>query len=236
MIFEALNKEGKMANAKFIIVDGASLWHMMRILGVGKYNFKELQSILTKEVGFSAHCYGRPVYVLGKATSMAKVVAANGFEAVVTEGGANADDQEIIRRLTQLNQDEVSEVVLVSADGDYVDILKNKMGLGTRITVVATGRPSDWNEDRPMLSSAYAELFSSGAAFVELADYKDRLMIEPFEDRRPQKKEVAPLLRIVRVSMKLMLENEDIPDVTKVVSAILKCYPRSTSTIRVEKQ
>lgn len=223
-----------MADAKAIFVDGASLWNMMRINGVGRFNVQELYAILTKEVGESSQCFGRPVYVTKKTGSLAKVATGAGFEVLIFESYGAQDDKEIIRRIMRLTPEDVSEMTLVSADQDFIECLHQKMQVGIRVNVVATKKAGDG--DRPMLGGAFQELFSEGAHFVELAEYKDRLMLAPFEDRRMVEKRKERFARKVTVSMHFLVANEDVSALSRELAKVITKYSNSKMIWKVEKE
>lgn len=226
-----------MADAKFIIIDGANFWNMMRILGIGQHDHKVLYEILTQEISPDAPCYGRPVYVLNKESSVAKSLSAHGFEVVVQESYDSRDDREIIRRISQLRPGEVSEIILVAGDGGYVDVLRDKMSSGTRITLVATRKSNEASQGKSMLSWSYEDMFSSGAKFVELEDFKERLLRKPFEDRRLEKSgDEVGVKTVFKIGLELMADDKEIPNVQEFVAQLWKRYPKSLSSIRVEKQ
>lgn len=170
-----------MADAKAIFIDGPNLFHMGRILGIWQFKYPELFNILTKEVGNSTDCFGKPVYVLPQEQADKKKwsLARAGFEVVPMDTKEGVDDQEIAKRITKLTPDDVSEIILVSANlKDFGDCLEAKIENGIRVILVAT-KAIDQNKGRPMLSLEFDNMLE-GIELVELKQFRDRLMKAPW--------------------------------------------------------
>lgn len=164
---------------KAIFVDGASLFHMGRVLGIGEFKFQALYDFLVNEVGECRNLFGRPFYVLSAEIldRKTKALSRAGFEGVNADTKNSLDDKFIIRKLREIDSNQVEEIVLVSADADYHSSLADKNGQGIRIYRVATKLP-DPRHNRPMINMEIAEAFN----FIELNDFKEKIMARAWRD------------------------------------------------------
>lgn len=170
-----------MAEAKAIFVDGQNLFHMGIRLGIAELRFAALFRILTKEIGSSSACFGRPVYVLrpDQVERKGPRLEQEGFEVIGSETDGGADDLEIIRRINELTPDKISEIILVSANfKDFRECLDAKVKMGIRVIVVAT-KVIGQMEERPMLSTDFDEM-RGDIEFVDLEAFKERLLRKPW--------------------------------------------------------
>lgn len=176
-----------MADTKAVFVDGNSLFYMLKGLGIGKTKDPVLFEILTKEVGKASRCFGRPVLVLWsdqvkdntRAKYLEKVVGYELVSVEKKEGGE--DDLEIIKRIEALSPEEVSEIVLVSCDVmDFLPCLKAKIALGIKVWLVASRTLN--SRGKSMLTSM-VDLPSENIQFVELGEYSERIIREPWVDK-----------------------------------------------------
>ena len=168
-----------MVDAKAIFVDGPNAYHMGRALGILELRYASLFRILTREVGNSSSCFGKPVYVLTpeQAARKKEVLERSGFEVVAMSTENGKDDAEIVRRINTLTTDDVSEIILVSANfKDFQECLQAKSDLGIRVIIVAT---KTFNEEgRSMLSVDFDEMRGE-MEFVDLEMFKTRLTRTP---------------------------------------------------------
>lgn len=165
---------------KAIYIDGPSFFHIGRVLGIGQFNFQALYRILVEKIGECREIFnGKPIYVLPsrKAQEMRKPLENVGFEVVACDPTESKDDKFIIREIKRLSVENISEVVLVSADGDYFACLEEKKGAGVKVYLVATAQ-NDPRRDTPMLSDITKGAFN----FIELGDFKNEIMKRPWID------------------------------------------------------
>lgn len=209
--------------AKAIFVDGASLSWMRSSLGINQFEFKALYQILT-EIGVDKEVFGKPLYTISKTVAdglWVKSVRSRGFEVVVCETENSQDDQFIIDQIKALKPGDVSEIVLVSADQDFVPILRDKKAQGIKIYWVATRvlKEDGWS----MVGVVLDELFNTEFEFVELADYKDRLMRTPWTVRT--KPEPSPPQHGIKVTLSMDITHDVRLALFNDVVEIVKKYP-----------
>lgn len=196
-----------MAETKAIFVDGSSFWNMGRILGI-KPSFKELYTVLSS-IGDTPHLFGKPVYTLApKAVSLEKPLKAVGFEVVNLES-TKEEDSVIINRINSLSSRDITEIVLVSSDiADYFDALRAKGVQGVKVSLVATKSP-DPVSGRSSLPLNFDNLLeeNSWLRFVELLDFKDRIMEEPWRPtgRTNTRRKVAILFSVPAADLSSVL-------------------------------
>jgi len=170
-----------MADTKFLIVDGPSSFHMGRVNGIGKFNYKKFFEFLTKGVGAAVNIFGKPVYVLppSQEEKKKKALEYSGFEVQVVDTAGSLDDEYIRERIKQINPEQVSEIILVSSDIlDYLSVLETKIKAGIKVIVVAT-QTIDPKSDNSMLVSNFADLLNdAGIEFVELGGFKESIMLD----------------------------------------------------------
>lgn len=251
-----------MADAKFVIVDGNSLFYILKAIGIGKVKDQVLFEILTKEIGGEGQCFGRPVLVLwsnevkNNTTRMKYLEKVVGYEIVDVEkkiGGE--DDQEIVKWIEALSPEDVSKIILVSCDVmDFLPCLRTKMSQGIKVWLVATKKVN--SEGKSMLTSRL-DLSSEGIEFVELGEYKDRIMREPWVDRPRKEKPpshdvpkdvlfeeegvepsvVSPAVKPAAnriINLSLEVAEEDFDEAVTAIAFILKMpiFPKSTLEVR----
>lgn len=210
--------------AKAIFVDGASLSCMRSRLGINQFEFKALYQILTADIGVDKEILGKPFYTVSNTAAdglWIKNLRSRGFEVVISETKNGQDDQLIIDRIKTLKPEEVSEIVLVSADQDFVPILRDKKAQGIEVYWVATKVPEE--DGRSQISAVLNELFDTEFKFIELADYKDRLMRTPWTSR-PVPEPSKPL-RKVNIILWMDTTHDDSLTLFNDVMEIVKKYP-----------
>ncbi len=159
---------------KAIFIDGASLRHMLRVLGVKKCSHRALFSILTERVGY-AHVCGKPFYTVAPGYyELAINLEFAGFETVIVQSAGEEDDKLIKKKIEEIGPDSISELVLVSADGGFEQCVWKKAAQGVEIYIVAT-RLIDPKNGRPMISYRLLKDHKR-FHFVELADFKQLLL------------------------------------------------------------
>ncbi len=222
-----------MAKAKAIFIDGASFWNMMRILDVGRTDYRVLYEILVREVGKTDICYGKPFYTT--TAPFKKRLDAFGFETALAESRTSQDDRMIGERISGLSADEVSEIILVSADlFDYLDCLRTKIAEGITVTLVATRTLDSLDRGgHSMLSRDVNEVMEKhGIAFVEIGQYANRLRIEAFSQRpkeAPRKNQTDKGMVAghghVRISFFLPEKSNALPFFIEAIGVLRERYP-----------
>ncbi len=154
---------------KGIWVDGASFWNMLtRVLHV-KHDFNKIYDYLVNKTGTTNQCFRSPRYVLNNsAAGLEKLVRGAGFDPVVIPSCKSEDDEFIKNEIRKVTPNDLDEIILVAADGDYIPCLAEKVAQGIHVVVVATKvRDAGSLSPRMMVSSG---LLDSRFGFVELAD------------------------------------------------------------------
>ena len=168
---------------KAIFVDNGSLEFMCQALGITHINYQELLHILSGEVG-TAPVGPAPLITIRTNANPAVIefLQRYGFEIVPYQSGSGDDDRIIIDRIAQLDPAEITEIILVSADFGYAEILKTKWEEGMNI-FLAGARVNDRVNGKPMIGQRYDHFLGKIFNFIDLAEYAERLKY-----RRPQKK------------------------------------------------
>jgi len=164
-----------------VLVDGAAAWHMERQLFDRPCNLPELFSILAHDpqgkvsFGKVAKLAFKPmITVESTRDARSKSLRSAGFDTVVATSKGSRDDDFIISAIDHLDE-AVTELVILSADQDYVEPLRRAKARNPRLTVywVATKM---LERGRSTLSVTLQQLFARDEfEFVELAQYHDRL-------------------------------------------------------------
>ena len=230
--------------AKAVFVDWASFWNIQRVLGIGKTDYSGFYSVVTRQIG-EGSLFGKPICVLTKNfVNQEKPLRSVGFEVVVVKDGTDGnspDDQEIIKRINSLRAEEVTEILLVSADiADYGDCLRAKGVQEVKIFLAAT-KKIDPRNNRSVLPMAFEELYMKepGFNFVELGNFRDQTMREPWVDRlRPQDVPAAEETMVgtgSKKTIKLSLEVsfDDLNEIIMGLSAILGSRKVLKSTLEI---
>lgn len=212
--------------SKAVFVDGASFFHILRNLGISQINADKFFTVLQEEIGLTSNLFGKPVYVLQKQLERfpEKPYSSAGFEIrKPTSEEKSADDEEIRRAINAVNSEQISELVLVTADvHDYLDCLRAKSAQGVKIYIVATKQP-DQRNGRSMLSSSFDELIKeNGFDFVEFLSFKDRLMTKAWEEKpRPE----SQSRRSFGVSIELIEDPVTLARLAKDLADLMSKYP-----------
>ena len=157
-------------------MDGASTNRMKIALGIAIINFGGLYKLLVENVGTIRTLAFAPLITLhpdklqrASPRSLVKDCAGAGFEIIPVETIGGADDAAIKHRIANLDPKEVGEIVIVTADKDYVPPLRTKANEGVTIWWVAIGRP-ELTEVHAGLSREVRDLCSSSVfRFFDLA-------------------------------------------------------------------
>src|SRR3989344_1462512 len=163
---------------KAIFVDNGSLKFMCRGLGFRRVDYKALFQILTSEVGKEDAYLKGPLITIEEDAKPPFIRALRkiGFEVALYTPKTGQDDEIIIDRISKLDPNlAVTEIILVSADFDYVEILSAMVAREMSVYLVAT-RAKDAGDGRAMLGQRYDHFLGKVFHFVDLAQYKDRLI------------------------------------------------------------
>ena len=160
---------------KAIFVDGPSTHHMGHAMNIARLNLFELHQLLTQEVGYSKELAAQPFATIrpsiGK--NAVKPYRTAGFNALEVNGANGSDDQAIITRIQGLDPQKVSEVVIVSADQDYVPVLREKAQQGIKVFWV--GCSAKGAIGTPLMSPDLKTLFDSTFTFIDIMEHRERL-------------------------------------------------------------
>lgn len=162
-----------------IFIDGANLWNMGRIMGIGKMDHRFLYKLLTQLGDPALPLACRPVVTTNSERQL-KTLEALDYEPVYTESRNGTDDRILIERIRELDLAEVVRVVMVTSDGDFYKIANELVEQGVEVWIVGTKTKSP-GTGGPMLSHALND--PEKFHLVELADYLDRLMLAPWVER-----------------------------------------------------
>ena len=220
--------EGLMDKKKAIFIDGESLRRMMQdVFGI-KADFRVLKEILVSEIGQArALAEGSPL-ITWPSTGMGSwgdAISTFGFNVVKKDPRTEEDDLFIVKSIAEVDPAEVEEIIIVSADFRYIDCLLEKVNAGIKVYWVVT-RQERSDDQKSMVGKRLSELLGKEFAFVELADYKDRLTLSLYVNKGVRT-EVTIVLKITRLradAVKFVDQVRDLQDTYKdlVFSAELK--------------
>ena len=174
------------SHKKGIWIDGVAFWNMLtRVLRV-RQDFNKIYDYFVHKIGTTEECIRPPRYVLNpRAAGLEKLVRGAGFDPVVISSHMSEDDEFIKEEISNVGPDEVGEIMLVTADGDYIPCLLEKARQGIHVIVVATKVPDVRSgRGRMMLSSG---LLNPLFTFVELADICEKLGTKIHKDHNARK-------------------------------------------------
>ncbi len=252
--------------AKAVFVDGPSFSFMRPILGIDHVKYHVLFKILTEEIGTASKIHPKPLWTISSNVpypqSLAKRFESAGFDAFITSTINGADDQLIIDTIRKLKPSEVSDIVIVTADQDYAPVLSEKAKKGIKIWWVAT-RGLD-HEGRSMLSRSLDPLFETEFNFVELANFKERIIQTPWTHReRPvpaaepahqitpptalpdaivpvepdapiQPEPESPLTRVVKITMEMTVTARRTPEILHSIGSLMGNMQRLDGVVRIK--
>lgn len=166
---------------KAIFIDGRSLNRLTRCIGVPSLNYKALLHILKMEVGACRELRHPPVITYYTLTEENKkffnALRSMGFEILESVSTNGADDRLLIDRILQTDPAQVSELVLVSADSDFIALLREIKSRGVADIYLAASREAMNERNSPMLGKRFEESFRNGEFhFFELAAFKNELV------------------------------------------------------------
>ncbi len=171
---------------KAIFVDNGSLEFMCRGLGLKRVDYGELFKILTSEIGEANLSFRKPLITIGEnaKTQFVYVLRRIGFKVVFYTPGTGQDDQIIIDRIAEIDPNIITEIILVSADFDYVEVLSAMVGQKVSVYLVAA-RVKGARDGKEMLGQRYDHFLGKVFHFVDLAQYKERLIFHGHRTRQP---------------------------------------------------
>lgn len=174
------------SHKKGIWIDGVSFWNVLtRVLRV-QHDFNKIYHYLVYTIGTTEECFRPPRYVLNpRAAGLEKLVRGAGFDPVVISSHMSEDDEFIKEEISNVNPDEVGEIVIVTADGDYIPCLMEKARQGIHVIVVSTKVSDPRSQKRRMMVSS--GLLNPMFTFIELADICHELGTKIREDRNARK-------------------------------------------------
>lgn len=168
-----------------VIIDGASLFNMGRLMGISVLNYRELYKILTELSNFPLMDKPR-VTVTGKFDEELERRAVawekNGFAVIPVKpvkGMKSPDDAAIIEMIDDL-PDEVGELILLAADQDFFEVLERAHGRGIATKVLAADVASQPGSS-PMVARILA--YTDWVQFYNLAEYRERLILKEWVNK-----------------------------------------------------
>lgn len=220
---------------KAVFVDGASLGWMREPLGIGKYNLSGLYKVLTENIGSASPLHKRPIYTVNPdgMKTVGKNLRTIGFEPVLSE--YQDHDDQIIKNAIQAT--DADEIILVSADQDFVERVREKAQSGVKVYWVATDLPS--RDGRSMMGSMLHDFIQNteNVEFVELAHLKKELMLAPWEvrERKPRGEEETKTrtkeMKFVKITLSTSAPHDEIADVLRAVISVIAKFPSIKYTI-----
>lgn len=214
------------AAKKAVFIDGASLAHMLDALGIIRAAFKLLFMILRTEIGSAHDLAFRPVITLPPHLfeKIGSVVESAGFEVLRVTSRASHDDVALIRRIQQINPTEVSEIVMVSSDQDFIPALMQKRKEGVTIYWVATRTLSP--DGTSAISGVLERQLEENFVFVELAKYRDMLDFHMAPSSLPLPTLGPPSQRNPAFLLEVIEGDGSRIEVMRAIKALAERYPR----------
>lgn len=197
---------------RVIIVDFENLSWTRENLGIGKYNLRKLKAVLEKIGTLPVRC-GPFVALAPTAFSYIKALNNTGYVISRCEERGQ-DDKCIIDMINNLSND-VGEIVLVSGDQDFLPAISGKIEKGVKVFWVSTKKTN--SKGHPQISDVITR--DQRITFIDLAEYKDEIMLEPWIERSASAKNSLasmPCEIVVTVSM----DCSDILDGNGLLTAI----------------
>lgn len=207
---------------KAIFVDGPSLFHIGRRLGIRAFHFEKLR-IFLENIGESGTLAFKPIVVLRPdlwGNSVGKSYRTAGFGTIEARTVNSEDDRAIIDRIESLGE-EVREIIILTTDQDYAPALRQKAAAGVKVYWV--GAEVVQPDGLYIMGAELMALIAQEFSFIDLALYKDELAMPP-------RSEIAPQSALVpaRAPMKITVigEAEDHAAVLEAFSKLLSMRPR----------
>jgi hypothetical protein len=130
--------------AKAIFVDFLALKELLRDITGSyylQYSFKYLCDFLVFGTGTTSKLYAKPFHTLPTSNERYRTpLMCAGFEPLSTrtETRASLDDQVLIDHIAPLTRNDVSEIVVVTSDSDFADVLVAKHHEGIDVHIVTS--------------------------------------------------------------------------------------------------
>lgn len=158
---------------------------LTRVLRV-QHDFNKIYHYLVYTIGTTEECFRPPRYVLNpRAAGLEKLARGAGFDPVVISSHMSEDDEFIKEEIGNISPDEVGEIVIVTADGDYISCLLEKARQGIHVIVVSTKVSDPLSQKRRMMVSS--GLLNPLFTFIELADICEKLGTKIHKDHNTHK-------------------------------------------------
>jgi len=226
-----------------VFVDGENLNWMRQPLGIGKLNYHGLYDLLAggKIGGTGNHLISKPVFTINVdgEKKIGKMLRNIGFD-VIPFDQRGEDDQILKDRINSLNPEVVNEILVVSADQDFVESLRRHASAGVKVYWLAT--VNEGREGRSMVSSVISE--STEFEFVELTKHKEQLMQEAWEDREPRPRvrerenstpyvvpEMPEMPKFVKITLSTSAPHSEITNVLRDILKVIATHPSVKYTI-----
>lgn len=168
-----------------IFVDGASAGGATKAaLGIAFYNFRGLYNVLVNKIRIGEICplAFPPIITLhpdklidARPRGIAKDLAGAGFDIIPVASDGGADDKAIINQIRLLDPGEIGEVVVLTADKDFVPILQYKVSEGITVFWVSTERVDPKSGARCLSSDVLALCKSKVFTFFELGKFSGEI-------------------------------------------------------------
>ena len=148
---------------------------MGKAIGVQGFDYRKLLLILNNATGGGTNVFrSLPTITIGQhleGSHLAKTMRTAGFEVVFAETGHGEDDSLLIEKIRNVNKNSTDTIVMVSADQDYIPILRARREEGIAVYFVAT-QANDVKDGRPVLGQKVLDVLSDAEIrFVELSAF-----------------------------------------------------------------
>lgn len=147
---------------------------MGRCLGFDHIHYHNLERIIAR-IGMAAEFERKPLMVVtkGASSNIIRNATLAGFDVVRTlEKGA--DDAHIIQWLAAVDPTTVDEIILVSADSDFIPMMEEKTRQGIRTYWVTSKNVWDTN-GHPIVGNYLLSFFDKIFTFIELDAYREEV-------------------------------------------------------------
>lgn len=159
---------------KTAFVDSASLWHIGRCLGYDHISYFDLERIIA-HTGIATEFARKPLMAVtkGAGPNIIENATLAGFEVMRTvEKGA--DDAQIIQWLDAVDPTIVDEIILVSADSDFVPMMEKKTQQGIK-TYWITSKNVQGTDGRPVVGKYLASFLGDFFMFVDMDEFTEQI-------------------------------------------------------------
>lgn len=219
-----------MERGKAVFVDGPSASRLRWPLGIDQIDYKGLYRVLCNKIGSCSALAAPPTITVHpervmNGNHLGKIFAAAGFEVLPVESKGGLDDAVIKERIVGLDADKVKEIVIVTADKDFIPVLRQKAKSGIRVFWAST-LMTDPQKGRHSLSRDVTELFSSGVfSFVELSKFTEDLTLRRMQTSAVSKAICMPGTSNVTI-ITLTLDSHDRAEHLRFASEVVNLQAR----------